>query len=109
MLWRATRSGTSAAWQQQHLLPGQRAHLAQLGSQCRKQRELIDFVAKVIRIRKEEPVFQRRRFLQGRAIHGEQLKDIYWLTSTGSEMTEEDWTAGLCPLPRPGLRGHADR
>jgi glycogen operon protein len=60
-----------------------------------EQRELIDFVCQVIHIRKSEPVFQRRHFLQGRPIHGEQMKDIYWLTPTGEEMTEEDWNAGF--------------
>jgi isoamylase len=59
----------------------------------KEQRELIDFVARVIRIRRDEPVFQRRRFLQGRAIHGD-MKDIYWLTPKGEEMTDEDWNAG---------------
>jgi glycogen operon protein len=58
-----------------------------------EQNELIEFVSRVIRIRKAEPVFRRRRFLQGRAIHGE-MKDIYWLTPQGQEMTDEDWNAG---------------
>lgn len=59
-----------------------------------EQLELMEFVARVIRIRRGEPVFQRRRFLQGRPIHGDELKDIYWLTPKGTEMTEEDWGAG---------------
>jgi isoamylase len=61
----------------------------------KQQHELINFVARLVRLMKEEPVFSRRRFLQGRPIHGEQMKDIYWLTPAGEEMTEEDWRAGF--------------
>jgi glycogen operon protein len=60
-----------------------------------EEQQLIDFVSQVIRIRRDEPVFRRRRFLQGRAIHGDELKDIYWLTPQGNEMAEEEWNAGF--------------
>jgi glycogen operon protein len=60
-----------------------------------EQRDLIEFVSRIIRIRKSEPVFQRRKFLQGRPIHSDQFKDVYWLTPAGEEMTDEDWNAGF--------------
>jgi len=45
-------------------------------------------------LRKTQPVFQRRHFFQGRAIHGPDLKDLYWLKADGSEMSDGDWNAG---------------
>jgi glycogen operon protein len=39
-------------------------------------------------------VFRRRRFFQGRQIHGSEIKDIVWLHSDGKEMDEADWGQG---------------
>jgi glycogen operon protein len=36
-------------------------------------------------------VFRRRRWFQGRAIHGNEVKDIAWFTPAGDQMAEEDW------------------
>ncbi len=52
-------------------------------------KKFLDFVAKIIQIRKTQPVFQRRRFFKGRPIRG--VKDITWLAPDGNEMGEEDW------------------
>jgi isoamylase len=59
-----------------------------------EQRELLDFTRNLMRLRKAQPVFRRRQFFQGRAIHGEEIKDLYWLKPDGSEMSEADWSAG---------------
>ena len=48
----------------------------------------------VIHLRRSQPVFQRRTFFQGRAIHGEDIQDISWFEPSGQEMTEEAWNAG---------------
>ncbi len=53
-----------------------------------------DFVRAVIHLRRSQPVFQRRKFFQGRAIHGEDIQDISWFEPSGQEMTEEAWNAG---------------
>jgi isoamylase len=58
-------------------------------------RRLLEFTRLLTRLRREQPVFQRRKFFLGRAIRGSDLKDISWLDPTGSEMTEEDWGAGF--------------
>jgi len=55
----------------------------------------LEFVKKLLRIRKEQPVFQRRRFFQGRSIRGNEIKDISWLDPSGKEMTNEAWNAGF--------------
>jgi glycogen operon protein len=48
----------------------------------------------MIHLRRTQPVFQRRKFFQGRAIHGEGIQDITWFEPSGQEMTEEAWNTG---------------
>jgi glycogen operon protein len=52
---------------------------------------LLDFTRRLIRLRLDHPVFQRRRFFQGRRIHGSAVKDLSWLRPDGTEMTDEEW------------------
>jgi isoamylase len=40
-------------------------------------------------------VFQRRKFFQGRAIRGTDIKDICWFGPDGQEMSDEAWNAGF--------------
>jgi len=54
--------------------------------------ELMEFVVRLIRLRREHPVFRRRHFFQGRAIRGAGTKDIHWLKPDGSEMSDKEWT-----------------
>lgn len=56
-------------------------------------RALLEFTRQLVRLRKDQPVFRRRRFFLGRAIHGLETKDLYWLKADGSEMSEADWKA----------------
>ncbi|MCH5374512.1 MAG: glycogen debranching enzyme GlgX, partial [Planctomycetes bacterium] len=56
-----------------------------------EQREFIDFVRSLIRLRQEQPVLTRRKFFQGRPIHGANVSDILWLTPHGIEMKDGDW------------------
>jgi isoamylase len=53
---------------------------------------MLDFVAKIIQIRHSQPVFQRRRFLHGKEIHGENSPEIDWLEPSGNEMSPEAWS-----------------
>ncbi|MGF1473084.1 MAG: glycogen debranching protein GlgX [Rubrobacteraceae bacterium] len=57
----------------------------------RSDRNLLAFVRRMIRIRKEHPAFRRRRFFQGRRIQGSDVKDITWLNPDGYEMSDEEW------------------
>lgn len=62
-------------------------------------KELLQFTQKLIRLRREEPVFRRRKFFQGRLIRGLEVKDITWLDANGQEMTDETWnTSSIKPL-----------
>jgi isoamylase len=56
---------------------------------------VLDFVRTVVHLWKEQPVFQRRKFFQGRAIRGTDVKDISWFGPDGHEMSDEAWNAGF--------------
>ncbi|REK37195.1 MAG: glycogen debranching enzyme GlgX, partial [Actinobacteria bacterium] len=51
--------------------------------------ELLEFTRRLIRLRKEHPIFRRRRWFQGRPIRGS--LDIAWYRSDGQEMSEDDF------------------
>ncbi len=71
-----------------------------------EQQELMVFVRMLTRLRREQPVFRRRGFFQGRPIYGAEIKDIYWVKSDGTEMTEEDWRCGSARCLGMGLVGN---
>jgi glycogen operon protein len=56
----------------------------------RRQR-LLRFTRRLIRLRRQHPVFRRRRFFQGREIHGSEMPDLTWLRPDGKRMTTDDW------------------
>jgi glycogen operon protein len=60
----------------------------------RRSRVLWSFTRRLIALRREHPVFRRRRFFQGRRIRGSEVKDLAWFRPDGKEMTDEDWTTG---------------
>ena len=70
-----------------------------------EQRELLEFVRGLIKLRTHNPVFRRRHFFQGRPIHGLDVKDLYWLTPAGTEMSDQDWNAGYARCLGMGLPG----
>jgi isoamylase len=57
-----------------------------------ERRRLLEFARRLIGLRRDHPVFRRRRFFEGRPIHGSGIKDIVWLKPDGSEMSEEEWS-----------------
>ncbi len=68
--------------------------------------DLLEFVRELSRLRREHPVFRRRRFFHGR--HGTDGKgDIVWLTPSGREMSEEDWRLGYAKSLMVYLNGQA--
>jgi isoamylase len=61
-------------------------------------KELLDFVRRLAKLRRDHPVFRRRGWFQGRPIRGSthaSLPDIAWLTPEGDEMTDEHWQTQL--------------
>ena len=53
--------------------------------------DLLAFTQQLVELRREHPVFRRRRWFEGRPIHGEDVTDIAWLTPDGEVMAEEHW------------------
>ncbi len=81
-----------------------------------KNADLLAFTCKATKLRREHPVFRRRRFFDGEPLgSGEEDRDIAWLSPTGREMTREDWGSyfGNCvsvflngeAIPEPDARG----
>ncbi len=58
-----------------------------------RERELLGFTRRVLRIFGENPVFRRRGFFTGRPVKGGPIKDLTWLHPEGREMTSDDWNA----------------
>jgi glycogen operon protein len=57
------------------------------------QRDQLDFVRQMIRLRYQQPVLKRRKFFQGRQIRGGSRSDLIWLRPAGREMEDVDWNA----------------
>jgi len=55
------------------------------------QQDFLEFIAFMLRLRREHPTFRRRSFFQGRRIKGTGIKDILWLKPDGAEMSDEEW------------------
>ena len=53
--------------------------------------ELIDFVRRVIALRRAFPVLRRSRFLTGEYNADLDVKDVSWLTPSATEMGHEQW------------------
>ena len=55
---------------------------------------LINFTALVSELRAKHPVFRRKRFFTGRPVkraEGEPLRDVEWLNTDATPMTDNDW------------------
>ena len=55
--------------------------------------DLLGFVRALTALRREHPVFRRRRFFRGAPLRGG-VADIAWFTFSGKYMTDDDWAAG---------------
>ncbi len=51
----------------------------------------LEFAQHALSLRREHPLFRRRKFFQGHPIHGKDVKDIVWLNPDGREMSDEEW------------------
>jgi isoamylase len=62
--------------------------------------DLLAFTRRLSELRRDHPVFRRRRFFDGRPVRRRgggtgTRPDIAWFTPDGDEMTEEDWDSGF--------------
>jgi len=81
------------------------------------QQEMLRFTQHMIMLRREHPIFRRRRFLHGDVRDGADsaLADVEWLGTDGALMTDENWSdaQNKCltmflngsAIPEPNLRG----
>ncbi|MEU7647966.1 glycogen debranching protein GlgX [Streptomyces huasconensis] len=56
---------------------------------------ILEFTRAMAMLRRDHPVFRRRRFFHGRPVQGtrDELSDIAWFTPAGDEMEDSDWNA----------------
>jgi isoamylase len=69
--------------------------------------ELLAFTSLLSDIRRRNPVFRRRRWFQGRPIHGSGVSDIAWFKPDGSQMSDDDWQAAFAKTIGVFLNGDA--
>ncbi len=72
-------------------------------------RELLAFTRAMVWLRRDHPVFRRRRFFHGRPVEGthDDLSDIAWFTPEGGEMTQRDWDSAQASALTVFLNGNA--
>ncbi|MEV4442085.1 glycogen debranching protein GlgX [Streptomyces sp. NPDC049577] len=87
------------------------------GASAALARRMLAFTRSMVWLRRDHPVFRRRRFFHGRPVQGthDELSDIAWFTPEGDEMREEDWRAAHAKsltvflnggaISEPGTRG----
>jgi glycogen operon protein len=68
---------------------------------------LLEFTRALIRFRRAHPNFHRRRWFQGRPLHGTGISDIGWFRPDGVEMSEEEWAVGFAKSIGVFLNGKA--
>ncbi len=70
-------------------------------------RSFLEFVRRLIALRRDHIVFHRHRFFHAGAIPGTEIRDITWLRADGAEMTAADWADGTRRSLGFLLRGEA--
>jgi isoamylase len=68
---------------------------------------LLGFTRNLIALRGAHPVFRRRHWFQGRAIHGEKIEDIAWFNPDGSQAAEQNWGADFAKALGVFLNGES--
>jgi glycogen operon protein len=105
-----TQLGNNNAWCQDNELSW---YDWSLGQEARRTH---DFTRRLIRLRREHPVFRRESFLEGSAAGESELPDAWWFRPDGHKMTRHDWEDGEpslglflngAAIPSPGPHGEA--
>jgi isoamylase len=81
-----TQHGNNNAYCQDNETSWMNWHLTPRG------RQMLEWTRRVIALRRDHPVFRRRRYFHGRPIRGAGVKDIYWLQPDGNEMDDAAWS-----------------
>ena len=75
-------------------------------SQAAAEQETLQFTETLAGLRRDHPVFRRRRFFRGQ-VPGAEKGDIVWLTPAGEVMTDADWDASYAKSLAAFLNGDA--
>ena len=67
---------------------------------------MVTFTSRLIALRRDHPIFRRRRWFQGRALHGEGVVDVAWFRPDGTQMEEADWETGYAKSMGVYLNGN---
>ncbi|MDP9183794.1 MAG: glycogen debranching enzyme GlgX, partial [Actinomycetota bacterium] len=54
-------------------------------------RELLDLTTRLIKVRREHPVFRQRAFFSGHDVSADGVKDVAWFGPSGSELVDDEW------------------
>ncbi len=70
---------------------------------------LLEFARRVVHLRRDHPVFRRRRFFSGSPDRGgeSELRDIAWLSPSGQHMSDAQWQEELARAVMVFLNGDA--
>ena len=74
--------------------------------QAAVEQDLLQFTETLAGLRRDHPVFRRRRFFRGQ-VPGADKGDIVWLTPAGEQMTDADWDASYAKSLAAFLNGDA--
>ena len=85
---RNTQSGNNNAYCQDNELSWLDWELAE------RERALLEFTKRLLRLRAEHPVFRRSAFLTGEERQGSGAPDVWWFRPDGRRMTQADWSRG---------------
>jgi len=80
-----TQGGNNNAWCQDNEISWLDWELAE------RNRELLAFTRRLIRLRLDHPAFRRTNFLAGQDLEDEGLPDAWWFRPDGRRMTQHDW------------------
>jgi len=69
--------------------------------------DLLEFTWVVSKLRRDHPVFRRRRFFRGTPAGDGHVADIAWLTPSGREMADQDWATPYARAMTVFLNGDA--
>ena len=67
--------------------------------------DLVDFTARLCRLREQHPVFRRRQFLSGAPAHETGRDDLDWYRPDGRAMTADDWGESFARAVTMALSG----
>ncbi|MEZ4498800.1 MAG: glycogen debranching protein GlgX [Thermomicrobiales bacterium] len=80
-----TQRGNNNAYAQDNEISWINWHIDQ------RQQELLDFTRRLIALRMRHPSLRRPKFFQHRLIRGQDIRDVIWYSTDGSEMTDDQW------------------